>query len=48
MAKDLKIFNIRISKDLWRFLKMQSMKTEKSLNTLVKECLEAYKKKIEK
>lgn len=44
---ELKTLNIRLPKPLWAFLKKQALIQEISLNALIKECLEKYKKRVD-
>ncbi len=44
----IKAFNVRLSKELWAFLKKQSAEQEKSMNGIIIKCLEKYKKTREK
>lgn len=43
-----KALNIRMPKEMWLFLKNQSIDQEKSMNEIVLKRLENYKKNIEK
>jgi ATP-dependent protease Clp ATPase subunit len=45
---NIKAFNIRLPKEIWAFLKKQSIDQEKAMNVIVVDCLEKYKKKFEK
>jgi predicted HicB family RNase H-like nuclease len=47
-VEKIKAFNIRIPREMWSFLKMQSVVQERSMNLIVLECLNKYKKNIEK
>jgi predicted HicB family RNase H-like nuclease len=40
--------NLRITKELWIFLKKQSMEEELSINKIINRCLEKFKKRKEK
>lgn len=40
--------NLRITKELWLFLKRESMAEEMSMNKVINRCLEKFKKKREK
>lgn len=42
-----KSFQIRLPKDLWTFLKKQSMEQEKAMNVLIIESLQKMKKSLE-
>lgn len=46
--EDIKKFQIRISRDLWIFLRRQSIEQENSMNRIVETCLTKYKKSLEK
>lgn len=49
MIQNIKTFNIRIPREIWLFLKKQSIETESSMNMLIVECLKKQmKKKAEK
>ncbi len=41
-------FTVRLPEDLWFFVKIQSAKQHRSMQEIVNECLEKYKKKHEK
>ncbi len=43
-----KCFQMRLTLDLWRFLKKQTVDQEESMNKIILKCLEKYKKRIEK
>ena len=45
--KELKMFTLRMSKELWRFLRTAAINTDKSMAQIIIECLEKYKKKTE-
>lgn len=48
-SKLLKAFNIRISKELWTFIKREAMDREISMNALVVKCLQKHmEKKLKK
>lgn len=44
---DTKNLMIRVPKDMWSFLRMNSFAQEESMNAIVLRCLEKYRKKIE-
>jgi hypothetical protein len=44
----MKAFNVRISKELWVFLKDQSIIQEKPMNSIIAASLEKMKKSLEK
>ncbi len=44
---DLKIFNMRLPKDTWVFLKNLSTEKETSMSDIILGCIEKHKKKIE-
>lgn len=44
---EVKNLIIRLPKDMWTFLRMNSFKQEESMNAIVLRCLEKYRKKIE-
>jgi predicted HicB family RNase H-like nuclease len=46
--KEKKSFNVRISKELWVFLKNESARTEKSMIELIENCIIKMKSKAEK
>lgn len=41
--EEIKAFNIRLSRDLWKFLKKDSIDQEMSMNQIIITCLEKYK-----
>jgi hypothetical protein len=43
-----KVLSLRLSKELWGFLKRQSIDQEKSMNEIIRWRLEKFKKSIEK
>jgi len=43
-----KSFNVRMPKQVHTFLRRYSVDTETSMNAIIVECLEKYKKNIEK
>lgn len=43
-----KVLTVRVSKEMWKFLRIESFKQEISTNELILLLLEKYKKKIEK
>lgn len=45
---EIKPFQVRLSKEMWIFLKTQSMQTGKPMNALIAELVEKSKKRIEK
>lgn len=48
MASIIKTFSLRLPKEIWTFLKKQTIEQEKSMNHIILDCLEKYKKKLEK
>ena len=44
----IKAFTARMGKDLWVFLKEQSIEKEESMNSMIVDCLEKYKKRCER
>jgi predicted HicB family RNase H-like nuclease len=48
MQQEMKTFNVRIPKDMWVLLKHESIRKELSMNAIITECLNKYKKKLEK
>ena len=47
MIEELKSYNIRIPKDMWLFLKYNSLEKEESMNSIINKLLIKYKKRIE-
>lgn len=45
---NIKAFNVRMPKEMWVFLKKQSLYKEKPMNVIINYCLEKYKKTCEK
>ncbi len=46
--ENVKTFNVRISKDLWAFVKKSAVDNDVSMNHVVTKCLEKYRKHVEK
>jgi predicted HicB family RNase H-like nuclease len=46
--QERKAFQVRIPEKLWKFLKKESLKQEKSLNQIIMECLEELKNNKER
>lgn len=46
-ASEIKIFNMRIAKELWMFLKAEAAAKETSMTNIIVACVEKHKKKIE-
>lgn len=46
--EELKSFNIRLPKNIWKFLKKSAAEQEVSMLSIITECLERYKKNQEK
>ena len=46
--EDQKVFNLRIPKDQWYFMRKLSLDTGWSMNSMVVEAIGVFKKKIEK
>lgn len=46
--QDQKIFNVRISRELWSFIKKKGVDREMSINRIIIELIENYKKRCEK
>lgn len=46
--EDLKVYSLRLPKELWRFLKKESMEQEVSMNSIILECILKYKNKLKK
>lgn len=47
MKENIKAFQIRIPKDIWAFLKTESIKEERSMNVMIIQYLRKMKKKSE-
>lgn len=45
--RKLKPFNIRITAELLLFLKQQSLKHERSINVIITELIEKYRRRVE-
>lgn len=45
---DEKRFPLRLSRELWYFLRRHSIDIELSMNQIIVSCMQAYKKKVEK
>lgn len=51
MAKDkhdYKTFNVRMPLDTWRFLKIEAARLDVSMTDLIVNCVDKFKKKMEK
>lgn len=48
MQQQTKAFSVRLPKEIWMFLKRQSIDKEIPMAQLISSCLEKYKKKCEK
>lgn len=46
-TSDKKIFNVRIDKDLWAFIKKKGVDREMSINEILIELITKYKKRCE-
>ncbi len=46
-VSEVKNFNMRLSKDLWVFLKNESTAKETSMTDIITSCIEKHRKKIE-
>lgn len=46
-ATEIKNFNMRISKDLWLFLKHEAATKDTSMTDIIVSCVEKHKKRIE-
>lgn len=44
---DMKAFNVKVPKEIWQFIKTESVHQEKSMTEIVCGCLTRYKKKRE-
>ncbi len=44
---EMKTFNMKMTKELWMFLKNYAAANELSMTTIVGTCLEKYRKRIE-
>ncbi len=44
--KDYKNINLKISRDMWLFLKKASALQERSMTTIIAECINKYKNKL--
>ena len=44
---EMKLFNIRMTKEMWRFLKRNSVENEISMTDIINDLLNNYKKRIE-
>ncbi len=45
-VKELKIFNMRMPKDMWMFLKKTAAHQEMSMTEIILYCVEKYKKRF--
>lgn len=48
MTDKKKIFNVRLDKDLWSFIKKKAVDRETSINEIIVELLTKYRNKYEK
>jgi len=46
--KDIKTFNVRLTKELWLFLKKEAANRETSMTDLIELCVAKFKKNCEK
>jgi ABC-type enterochelin transport system permease subunit len=46
--KDIKVFSLRVPRDLWLLLKRASLDQEVSMTNLIVQCLEKNKKSLKK
>lgn len=46
--KTVKAFQIRLDKEVWMFLKLLSARQERSMNLIIEECVNKYKKRFDK
>lgn len=44
----MKALNIRIPKNLWKFLKKEAFEQEISMNHIIVSCLEKYRNRVKK
>lgn len=44
-SQDIKAFNIRMTKEMWIFLKKKAVDSEMSMNSIIIYCLDKYRKK---
>lgn len=45
---EIKALNIRIPKELWVFLKVESTKKETSMNSIIELCVKRHKERLDK
>ena len=43
--KDIKVFNVRLPRDEWLFIKQKAMESDISMNELIRVLIERYRKK---
>jgi hypothetical protein len=48
MTSDIKTFNVRLTRELWLFLKKESANRETSMTDLVSICIKKFKKRCDK
>lgn len=48
LVEEIKPFLIRIPKETWVFYKRLSIDQERHMNEIINDCLEKYKKRVEK
>ena len=46
--RDYKTFNVRMNKDLWTVLKFDAITKGVTMNSIIIQCVEKYKKNLEK
>lgn len=47
LPENMKTFNMRITKEMWTFLKHESVNQGCSMTEIVNNCLDKYKKKLD-
>lgn len=46
--EDVKIFSVRMPKEIWVFLKTASINSDMTMNDIIVDCMNKYKNKVEK
>jgi hypothetical protein len=47
LSEENKMFNMRMSKEMWMFLKLRAAEQEEAMTDIVNRLLEKYKKKFD-
>jgi len=45
--KDARSFTVRLTEELWKFLKIQSAEMDVSMQHIIRKCIRQFKKEVE-